>query len=846
MKKYLLFLCTVMLFLLAPAAVSANTGRYIVTLENGAEISGAFENKYGLEQLTEIDHGVYITNEENAERLERLSIVESVSETHTVTLSAEPDDTYYVNGNQWALSMINANYARNFPCGKKKVNVVVIDTGYDFDHEDKGGNIIPGKDYLSGSTVTKDRFTHGTACAGIIGAATGNGKGIAGMNPYCTITVLSVFYDKGKHKALADDADIIAAIYDAVDVYHADVISMSFGGTVVNGEMYNAVRHAINHKAILVAAVGNGYNTGNKLEYPAAYSEVIGVTAVTSTKNRADAATVNGSVFVSAPGKSIITTANPDDPETEGEYYRYFTGTSAATPFVASLAAYAKSINPNLTQDQFKAYLKSTSTDLGTAGYDMETGYGLINCQALLNKVLNDSAGSNGLYYIRTASDLSSFCSAVSAGQTSASAYLLNDITAESSFQGASGSFCGLFCGGGHTISGLTVPLFEAIGSGGEVRCLTVSGDISGSDTAFITRENSGTILSCFTKGSIRGTSTAGVCCINKGDITGCVNSAEITGSCAGGIAVSSLSGSISHCGNTGTVSASPAGGICPSASGTAVRACYNSGSVNSCTGAGIIAVLSGGSSMSRCYYQKALVPVSYRNTALCEKNSGFMKTRGFASLRSEGAGYLGEDCFSENGGYPAVNRFNLPVQSFTDVGGEQWHANYIYTLAANGIVYGKTLTQFDPDATISRAEFLTILFRTADVNPSEYNYTSKFTDVKTDKWYTAAVNWATESHITYGISSTVFGITQPVSRQEIACFLTRYSKNWKGWELPAAGALAYKDRGSVAVWAKDSVSVLSQMGVISGYTDNTFRPLNPAMRSEASKLIAALLYDEF
>ena len=81
MKKLLLSVVTAALFLL-PSGILADTGNYIVSIKDGANISAAFEKKYNLTPLTTENHGLYITDEENAEKIEEDPKVEAITETN--------------------------------------------------------------------------------------------------------------------------------------------------------------------------------------------------------------------------------------------------------------------------------------------------------------------------------------------------------------------------------------------------------------------------------------------------------------------------------------------------------------------------------------------------------------------------------------------------------------------------------------------------------------------------------------------------------------------------------------------------------------------------------------------
>ena len=378
------------------------------------EIQGVAD-AYGLEYLLD---AYYFADENTALALKDHPMVLSVGAAGTASLcEAEPSAAYYNDpyyGSQWALNMVNVEKCwKNYTTGSKDVVVCVIDSGFFVNHEDAQKNYKFGKDYVLSNdeisaNVTFDSTSHGTSCAGLIGATSGNGKGIAGMLKDVTVVSQRTFYwDADANEKKASIVHVAQAIRDAVDVYHADVISMSFlfdanGSAASLDLLKSACEYAYGKGVILVAAAGNNAAQGSTLQYPAAFDCVIGVGAVDSNRQVASFSARNTSVYCCAPGAGILSLGNPysnEDPlahlPADGNiYYRVTSGTSLATPFVASLAALARSFDENITPKEFRTLLKKTCTDLGNAGYDTSYGYGLINCEKLL-KAMSDEADGN-------------------------------------------------------------------------------------------------------------------------------------------------------------------------------------------------------------------------------------------------------------------------------------------------------------------------------------------------------------------------------------------------------------------------------------------------------------------
>ncbi len=860
-KAYgLLIMVLILGFMVYPAGVAADKedgdgGTYIVTLKENADASATFENKYDLTQLTAVDHGIYVTDGENATVLENSSIVESVTESQTRTTCLAPNDPLYTGGSQWALSAINAEEGWDVTTGAADVTVVVIDTGFTYNHEDNG-HVVAGKDYITKTTNTYDCETHGTATAGLIGAATNNALGIAGACWDVNVVMLRALYvdtSGSEPQSVGKDTDIIAAVYDAVDVYHADVISMSFGGTETYNAYKKAYQYAYNHGAILVAAAGNAGKDGSPLEYPAAYDEVIGVAAVNASLQRAPFSTANESVDIAAPGSRIRSLGNASY---AGSDYINLDGTSLATPYVAALAALARAVDPDISQEEFKYYLRLGSTDLAPAGYDINTGYGLINYGATLNAIVLDQSdtkpagtGTSGdPYLISNESELNWFKTAVNSGRSAVCARLTADITITETSWYPIESYSDAFDGNGHTIfMGINDnSLFASIEENGVVSHLTVSGNISKSaNRALIATENHGNISDCVTAGSVSATYAGGICVTNYGSVSRCVNSAAISAAnYGGGIAAISAGGSITYCYNTGGISSATnnAGGICAYAKeGATISSCYNTGTASGSVVTRGISVKISDSSVSNCFYDKSVISGGSSSASICGRTAETMKSSGFICLLNRGNGYFGQDTENVNNGYPVLSASTLTAY-FDDVAINAWYVDYVYALAASGIIQGKGGGKYAPEDAVSRAEYTVLLARATGSDLSAYAHQSSFADVEKNQWYTAAIAWAYDNHIVNGVGNQRFAPNSSITREEIAAITARYIEQYKSSDLSFSTTLPFSDSEAIADWAKESVALMTELGILTGFHDGRFAPRELATRAQAATILDRVL----
>jgi len=268
---------------------------------------------------------------------------------------------------QWAPVRIEADYAWNTTIGDSSVLVAVIDTGIDWDHPDLVANYVPlGYDWVNNGNDTMDDNGHGTHVAGTIAAVLNNGVGIAGL------AQVSIMAEKGLDwDGWGNEVNLANAIIHAVD-QGADILSNSWGGYGESMLIYDAVKYAYDHGVLVVAAAGNGA-TSQKF-YPAAYDEVIAVTATDRFDNSAVFTNFGEWVEVAGPGVDVYSTVWDDT-------YAYMSGTSMSTPHVSGVAALIWSQFPNMTRDWVRAQLRFTAEDLGDPGFDYYYGYGRINAR---------------------------------------------------------------------------------------------------------------------------------------------------------------------------------------------------------------------------------------------------------------------------------------------------------------------------------------------------------------------------------------------------------------------------------------------------------------------------------
>ncbi len=179
--------------------------------------------------------------------------------------------------------------------------------------------------------------------------------------------------------------------------------------------------------------------------------------------------------------------------------------------------------------------------------------------------------------------------------------------------------------------------------------------------------------------------------------------------------------------------------------------------------------------------------------------------------------------------------------EAFTDVATGKWYYTYVDSMYQLGLMAGMGNGTFQPETTLTRAMFVTILGRLAGIDPEEYT-ASTFTDVVSGSWYAPYVAWAQEKGIAAGYSDGTFGINDPVTRQQMAAFIHRYLTALEIL-LPEAEepAQAFGDAATVSSYATEAVELMRQTGLISGFEDGNFYPNSTATRAQAASIFLRL-----
>lgn len=156
----------------------------------------------------------------------------------------------------------------------------------------------------------------------------------------------------------------------------------------------------------------------------------------------------------------------------------------------------------------------------------------------------------------------------------------------------------------------------------------------------------------------------------------------------------------------------------------------------------------------------------------------------------------------------------------FTDIT-TSTYADSVDFLYNQGITTGMTATTFGPNSNVTRAQFVTFLYRAAG-QPAVTGVTNKFTDVKSTGTYAYAYNailWAVQNNITTGRSATKFDPAANVTHQELLTFLYRYDVNYLGHPGTQGSLSGFSDASSLQSYAVAPAKWAAYKGIVSGYT---------------------------
>lgn len=357
-------------------------------------------------------------------QLARKPEIASAEPNYWVTPQATVNDSAY--GFQWHYPLINVPGAWDTTTGDPNIVIAVIDTGILSQHPDLQGQLVPGYDFIRNASEAADgdgidpnpeetigtgdpaavNF-HGTHVTGTVAAAGNNGIGVVGVAFGARVMPLRAITSSGGTTYDVNQAVRFAAGLEndsgTLPEQAARIINLSLsGGGFSNSSqsLYDELRAL---GIVVVAAAGN--EGSSFAAYPAAYANVLSVSAVDSQQRLTDYSNTGNTIDLSAPGGDGSFDLNGDGyPDgvlstggSGGDFaYTFLSGTSMAAPHVAGVIALMLSVNPDLNADDIDRLLQNglITDDLGAPGPDNSFGFGLINARRAIDAALADAGDS--------------------------------------------------------------------------------------------------------------------------------------------------------------------------------------------------------------------------------------------------------------------------------------------------------------------------------------------------------------------------------------------------------------------------------------------------------------------
>lgn len=165
-----------------------------------------------------------------------------------------------------------------------------------------------------------------------------------------------------------------------------------------------------------------------------------------------------------------------------------------------------------------------------------------------------------------------------------------------------------------------------------------------------------------------------------------------------------------------------------------------------------------------------------------------------------------------------------------------KWYHEAVDFVSSKGLMVGYSATEFAPEDTVTRGMMVTVLYRLAG-SPA-VSGPSTFADVDPNAYYSDAVAWAQDNSIVLGVTTECFEPEEPVTREQLATILWRYS----GKPAASADEAKFSDAASVSTYAKDAVAWAVEQGILKGFEDSTLRPADTATRAEFACIVMRFL----
>lgn len=175
-------------------------------------------------------------------------------------------------------------------------------------------------------------------------------------------------------------------------------------------------------------------------------------------------------------------------------------------------------------------------------------------------------------------------------------------------------------------------------------------------------------------------------------------------------------------------------------------------------------------------------------------------------------------------------------VNPFSDVSVDDWYYEYVKYINANKLMNGVSADKFAPNDTVTRAMFVTVLYR-LEKEPDSAK--AAFSDVAEGAYYENAVGWAVQNGIVNGVTESQFAPDNTITREQMATIIYRYMK-FKGLDMEVSeenDITSYEDFENISDYAKDAFRYACSKGIISGISETTLAPVESATRAQMAAI---------
>lgn len=184
-------------------------------------------------------------------------------------------------------------------------------------------------------------------------------------------------------------------------------------------------------------------------------------------------------------------------------------------------------------------------------------------------------------------------------------------------------------------------------------------------------------------------------------------------------------------------------------------------------------------------------------------------------------------------------------ADDFTDVSRSDWYYQFVDYVTSKGYFNGVADKTFAPADNMTRAMFVTVLFRFHGAKGDSSQ--SAFVDVAPGEWYTAAINWAAANKIVDGVGNGKFAPNDPITRAQMCTMIERYLALYKKARkvtLPETGSVSVMvDENAIPAYALAAVKQCQRHGLVNGFEDGTFRPNDLSTRAQVAAVIYRMSY---